>query len=58
MLNLVKNVDKEVLEHACIRDLELGIRSRKGIKAILSAMEVEAEDTRPITPCGDRDDNL
>jgi len=58
VLNLVKNVDKDALEQACVRAVELGIRSRKGIKAILSAMEMETEDTRTVTPRGERDDDL
>lgn len=44
VLNLAKNCHASLLEAACARALELDIRSRKGIKALLSGIEAERSD--------------
>lgn len=50
VLNLAKNCHTSLLEAACARALELDIRSRKGIRALLSGIESERSDIPETVP--------
>ncbi len=48
VLNLLRKNGRATLEKACARALELGVYSYKSIKAIISAIEAETDDTVPV----------